>query len=311
MNSCRRIDLVLSSSAHVSASFFWVQPSFALSYLAFLCSTISSWRSASNIKLCHTIIFSPCLQKNKVTRCVQIHLWWYCHWTWNCLNLRYYDLIGIFPDIFLHFKGCCILAPQVNVCASFRHQTCSKPPCSWGATCSLRLLEYVEISYLHWPGKVLSDHGRRLQKGNGAFKKVFSACGEHCSEALWLDLIGQTWYDTQLNTRGHVSCFISYEVLWFRFLLCWSEMHGCTFVTISYILGTYPQWFGYALAALDGFATDDWLILGICIALPSTLYRVSKNFWGHISRGWTGGTPGWLYLASRFAFWKSNENPMV
>ena len=104
MNSCRRIDLVLSSSAHVSASFFWVQPSFALSYLAFLCSTISSWRSASNIKLCHTIIFSPCLQKNKVTRCVQIHLWWYCHWTWNCLNLRYYDLIGIFPDIFFISK---------------------------------------------------------------------------------------------------------------------------------------------------------------------------------------------------------------
>ena len=42
----------------------------------------------------------------------------------------------------------CMSAPEVSVYASFRHRTCSKPPCSCKATCSLGRLEDVEMAYL-------------------------------------------------------------------------------------------------------------------------------------------------------------------
>ena len=141
---------------------------------------------------------------------LQIHLWWYCNWTWNCLNLRCYtgytDLIGYmvwYSCIFMYilhvgvlkmpgWVPCCMLAPAGSGGECLRKLPA---PNMFKASMFVRgdmffatlgiCWNGFEIAYSYWPGKDLSDHGRRMEKGNGSFEKVFSACGGHRSEALW------------------------------------------------------------------------------------------------------------------------------
>lgn len=144
---------------------------------------------------------------------LQIQLWWYCNWTWNCLNLRCYtgymhiDLIGYmvwYSCIFMYilhvgvlkmpgWVPCCMLAPAGSGGECLRKLPA---PNMFKASMFVRgdmffatlgiCWNGFEIAYFYWPtGKDLSDHGRRMEKGNGPFEKVFSACGGHCSEALW------------------------------------------------------------------------------------------------------------------------------